>query len=349
MAYSSIIKPSDYFNTILTTGGAKSITGVGFQPDWVWNKRRDDTSDHHINDAVRGSSKLLYTNQQSTEQTNATFLTSFDSDGFTTGSGYWNNSASIVAWNWKANGQGSANSDGTITTTYTSANQTAGFSISLFTVSGSGNVTFGHGLNAKPKVVITKSTSHTTNWNVYHEDTSTSPEDDYLYLNSSAVKASATDVWGDGMTTSVAGLGVNIGVSVGRTYVAYCFAEKNGYSKFGSYTGNASTNGPFIYTGFKPAWVLIKTLDNQDGHWRLSDNKRGPFNPSHALLFPSSNVAENTTPTGNGNDIEYYSNGFKITTDNVYANGSGNKLLYMAFAEEPLVANVGQGVPATAR
>ena len=348
MAYTTINKPTDHFNTLLYVADqtdGRNITGVGFQPDWVWIHNRTQSVNSMIYDAVRGATKDLVSNSTLAEATSTDGLQAFISDGFTHGNGWGNQSTgdNYVAWNWKANGQGSSNTDGSINTTYTSANQTAGFSISKFTVSGSGNVTFGHGLGAKPKVVITKSTSHTTNWNVYHEDTSASPENDYLYLNSSAAKGTATDVWGDGMTTSVVGLGVGIGVSVGRTYVAYCFAEKQGYSKFSSYTGNGNTNGVFIYTGFRPAYVMFKKTTGSAGGWQVWDNKRDPDNPVENAYHPNSNNADGSPDQ----DIDFVSNGFKLRSNAAHLNANGVVYIYMAFAEAPLVGT--NNVPCTAR
>jgi len=346
-----INKPSLYFNTKLYAGNdsTNNITGVGFQPDWVWIKNRSNSSSYNTFDAVRGATKGLYTNATDAEETVANRLSAFDSDGFTINGDTSNQTnasgSNFASWNWKANGQGSANSDGTFATTYTSANQTAGFSISKFTVSGSGNVSFGHGLGAKPKVVITKSTSHTTNWNVYHEDLSASPENNFLYLNSTAAKGTSTDVWGDGMTNSVVGLGVGIGVSVGRTYVAYCFAEKKGYSKFGSYTGNANANGTFVYTGFVPAFVLIKSTASST-NWAIIDNKRPGYNPANAagnVLFANTNAAESSSAT---RGADFLSNGFKVRGTNNDVNGT-SQITYMAFAENPIVGT--NNIPATAR
>ena len=341
MAYSSIVKPSDYFNTITTTGGAKSVTGVGFQPDWVWNKRRDSTSDHHINDAVRGSSKLLYTNQTTAEQTNANFLTSFDSDGFTTGSGYWSSSANIVAWNWLANGAGSANTDGSISSTV-SANTTSGFSIVKYTGNATSGATVGHGLGVTPKVIIIKGLGTTYNWIFGHNSLSTNWTN-YLTLSTTDASAAATNIFNDtAPTSSVFSIGNALGVNTNSSdYIAYCLAEKQGYSKFGSYVGNGNNDGTFVYTGFKPGMIIIKPSSAIE-NWQILDNKRPGFNASDNLA-PNNNAAENTS-----NDfVDLVSNGFKLRSSTYSA--SGTTYIYMAFAEEPLVANVGTGVPATAR
>ena len=349
MSYTTINKPSEYFNTKLYTGNSstQSITGVGFQPDFLWLKDRSSGGTNVLVDVIRGSTKWLASDQTSGEVTRADQVTSFDTDGFSLGADSGNfingNGNNCVAWNWLANGAGVSNTDGDITSTV-SANQTAGFSISTFTVSGSGNIGVGHGLGAKPKVVITKSTSNVTNWNVYHEDTSASPENDYLYLNATDAKASSTDVWGDGMTTNTFGLGVDIGVSVGRSYVAYCFAEKKGYSKFGSYVGNASaSDNAFVYCGFKPAYVMTKCTSTAGDRWTVYDNKRDPINPTYRRLFPDGNIAESANTDA---DIDLLSTGFKIRTD-AGTSGAAQTYIYMAFAENPLVGT--NAVPATAR
>jgi hypothetical protein len=339
-----INKPNLYFNTKLYTGtgASQSITGVGFQPDWVWVKRRNGTQNHVLEDVVRGTTKALYSNLTNAEENQATSITSFDSDGFTTGAFDDTNinTGTFASWNWLAGGTGSSNTDGSITSTV-SANTTSGFSISQFTVSGSGNIGVGHGLGAKPKVVITKSTSHTTNWNVYHEDTSASPENDYLFLNATDAKASSTDVWGDGMTTSVVGLGVDIGVSVGRTYVAYCFAEKKGFSKFGSYTGNGSADGPMVYTGFKPAFYMTKRTDTTS-NWHMYDAKRDVDNSVRAELRANTTDAEVDVER-----VDFLSNGIKTRNTGAAMNTSGGTYIYMAFAENPFTTST--GVPTTAR
>jgi hypothetical protein len=344
MAYTSINKPSDYFNTKLYTGNGSTnaITGVGFQPDWVWLKDRTSANSHGLFDVIRGATNALLSNTTNATVTNANYLQSFDTDGFTLGSeGAFNtNTNNYASWNWLASNTTASNTDGDITSTV-SANTTSGFSISQFTVSGSGNVSFGHGLGAKPKVVITKSTSHTTNWNVYHEDTSASPENDYLFLNATDAKASSTDVWGDGMTTSVVGLGVDIGVSVGRTYVAYCFAEKKGFSKFGSYTGNGSADGPMVYTGFKPAFYMTKRTDTTS-NWHMYDAKRDVDNSVRAELRANTTDAEVDVER-----VDFLSNGIKTRNTGAAMNTSGGTYIYMAFAENPFTTST--GVPTTAR
>jgi len=352
MAYSTIPKPSLYFNTKLYSGngtaigsGGQAITGVGFQPDFTWIKERSSTSPHKLLDAVRGVTKELESNLTNAESTQAESLASFDSDGFTVGSnGAVNeNSQTYASWNWKANGQGSSNTDGSINTTYTSVNSTAGFSISKYTGTGA-NATVGHGLGAVPKMIIFKELGGTNGWHVYHEflgNNKVTLLDNVTqgYYNPNSF-LNTTDP-----TSSLIYLGDSAGSNSTNGMIAYCFAEKTGYSKISSYTGNGNADGTFVYTGFKPAWVLIRRTDTGGEEWQLLDNKRNTFNPTNTALFPSDNAVENS-----GNDrSDFLSNGFKCRSTSAGVNASGGSYIYLAFAEEPLVANSGTGVPATAR
>ena len=346
MAYTTINKPSDYFNTKLDTGtgSSNSVTGVGFQPDMTWFKHRNGTSEHNIYDAVRGATKRIHTNTAGSENTTVESLQSFNSDGFTVGtnSEVNTNNDNIVAWNWKAGGSGSANTDGSINTTATSVNTTAGFSISTYTGTGS-NATVGHGLGSVPKMIIVKRTNATDVWRVYHGSIGATK---HLVLNTTAGDASGSNVWNDtAPTSSVFSISTDSAVNAsGATYVAYCFAEKKGYSKFGSYTGNGNADGTFIYTGFAPSFVIMKRTDNT-GAWYTLDNKRPTYNPKNKYLSPDSSNAESTFTFW-----DFLSNGFKIRNTGTENNASGGTYIYMAFAEEPLVANSGtDGVPATAR
>ena len=346
MAYISF-QPSDYFNTKLYTGNGSTnaITGVGFQPDWVWIKRRDGTNTHNLFDAVRGATKALESNETLAEQTLSTALTAFDSDGFTLGSGGDVNgsSASQVSWNWKANGQGSANTDGSINTTYTSANTTSGFSISKFTGTGS-TATVGHGLGVAPKLIIAKALGTTSSWWVYHTSVNSTNTDGYLVLNSTAGTADDATIW---TTTAPTSSVFSIGSAISaHDYVAYCFAEKKGFSKFGSYTGNGNADGSFIYTGFKPAFVLAKRTNAVES-WVMFDNKRDPHNVVGHILHPNNNTVESDQTGGTLYVMDFLSNGFKLKGTDTLVNGSGSTYIYMAFAEEPLVSS--NGVPAVAR
>jgi hypothetical protein len=351
MAYSSIVKPSDYFNTKLYTGNGstQSITGVGFQPDMTWVKSRSSSAWHNLFDAVRGATKRLQVNSDGAESTETNSLTSFDSDGFTVGSsGDVNGSGnSTVAWNWKANGSGSANTDGSINSTV-SANTTAGFSIVSYTGTGA-NATVGHGLGVVPQVVIARSRSNGGagwNWGVYHKDLGNT---NAVFLNSTAASTSVSAYWNNtSPTSSVFSLGSDgvVNLSSG-TFIAYCFAEKTGYSKFGSYTGNGNADGTFVYTGFKPAFVLWKRTEDAGYDWDLYDTARDTHNVAFKELIPNGNGAESSSTVLS---LDILSNGFKLRTSNGNGNDSGKPYIYMAFAEEPLVANSGSnGVPATAR
>ena len=349
MAYASITKPSLHFNTKLYTGngGTQSITGVGFQPDWVWIKRRGATNTHTLWDAVRGTTKWIESNSNNAEQTYAGGLTAFGTDGFSIGDGgdINTNSASQVAWNWKANGAGSADTSGTINSTI-SANTTAGFSIVKYVGDGTGgNNTIAHGLGAVPGVVLYKNLDSARNWIVYHKGIGATKN---LYLDLNNSQNTASNTFNNVAPTSTF-LNVNDSVGVnesGDNHVAYCFAEIKGYSKFGSYTGNANVDGPFVYTGFKPAFIITKRY-NANENWYIKDNKRSVSNPVDEALYANGNNAELTGWSGATTD--YLSNGFKVRTTDTAHNGSGDSYLYMAFAEEPLVANVGESIPATAR
>jgi hypothetical protein len=342
MAYSVINKPSDYFNTKLYTGNGstQSITGVGFQPDLVWIKQRNGTGYHNTYDAVRGSTERLQPNVTDAEVTVATSLTSFDSDGFSLGSNGDTNGSSntTVAWNWLGANGTASNTDGSITSTV-SANTTSGFSIVSYTGNGTAGATIGHGLGAVPKMFITKRLDAVSEWRVYNEATGANY---LLQLNlTSAAIDNAT--WNDtAPTSSVFSVSSTGDVNAsGGTYIAYCFADVQGFSKFGSYTGNGNTDGTFVYTGFKPAWVMTKRTDST-GNWLMYDNKRIGYNPSNYFLYPN---LSNVEDTANSEWLDLYSNGFKIRATSATVNGSGNSYIYMAFAEQPLVGDN----PATAR
>ena len=347
MAYTTINKPSLHFNTktYAGNGGSQAITGVGFQPDFTWIKHREDVSNHRLFDAIRGVNKNIKSNDTQGEITASDQLMSFDSDGFTLGAdGSVNGTgaAGIVAWNWKANGQGSSNTDGSINTTYTSVNTTAGFSIITYTGTGSAG-TIGHGLGVKPDFWQIKARSETRAWYGWHKNLSLG---DKITLNESGAKTTDTSLFGtNAPTNQVINLGASVGVNnSGQTFVCYAFAEKTGYSKAGLYTGNDSLDGPFCYTGFKPAFVLIKKKD-QTASWFIMDNKRDPHNEMIRDLRPDLTDAENANTTYN--DLDFVSNGFKIREDNGDMNASGQDYIYLAFAEAPLVGS--NNVPCTAR
>jgi hypothetical protein len=345
MAYTTIKKPSDYFNTKLYTGngGTQSITGVGFQPDFCWFKRRDAAFGHRLVDGVRGIYNELSTSSTGAEGTDTNGLTSFDSDGVSIGTGgsYNSSGGNYVLWNWLANGAGSANTDGTISSTV-SANTTSGFSIVSYSGTGSAGATVGHSLGTTPSTIIVKVLNEGTyNWNVYHKSLGATKA---LKLNLTDAEQTSSIRWNDTEpTSSVFSLG-NAGEvnETGKNYIAYCFADVQGFSKFGSYTGNGSTDGTFVYTGFKPAFTIVKRTDVAND-WQINDNARNPSNEVRKILLANTSDAE--TEGATVNNFDYLSNGFKCVQDDPQINASGGTYIYMAFAEEPLVGDN----PATAR
>ena len=350
MAYTTINKPTDHFNTKLYTGngGTQSITGINFKPDWTWIKQRSGTEHHILTDAVRGAPKNLYSNLNNAENNTATFLTSFNSDGFSLGSSSEvnGNSATYASWNWKANGQGSSNTDGSINTTYTSANTTAGFSIISYTGTGS-NATVGHGLGSVPKIMFVKNRDGSNNWMVYSSALGATK---YLKLNTTDAASTFSTRWNDTTPTStVFTIGTDADVNgSGSKYIAYCFAEKTGYSKFGEYGGNQNANGSFIYTGMKPAFLMIKrySTGNPATNWLIIDNKRNNTTNTGNLIAATLKPNLDSSQGGN-NEVDFLSNGFKWRGTDSDSNHSGHNYIYMAFAEAPLVGT--NNVPCTAR
>jgi len=346
MAYTTINKPSDYFNTKLYTGtgSAQSITGVGFQPDWVWIKNRDVVTNHEVADSVRGANKLLKPNDTDAEQSVSTKITSFDSDGFGVGSDANVNQSTkkIVAWNWLAdNTSGSSNTDGSITSSV-SANTDSGFSIVSYTgTANASGETIGHGLGTAPSMIITKDRDNTRNWCVYHKSLGATK---FLRLNSTNASATSTGRWNDTEpTSSVFSVGDDGETGTSSDYIAYCFAEKKGYSKFGSYTGNGNADGTFVYTGCKPAFVIIKQTNASGEGWHILDNKRSGANGDMERLLANSSNAESNY-SGN---LDLLSNGFKTRINDAGVNGSSASYIYMAFAEASIVGT--NNVPANAR
>jgi hypothetical protein len=345
MSYTNgLDKPTDYFNTKLYTGNgtAKSITGVGFQPDWVWIKDRDNANSHRLFDGVRGIHKKLFSNSTSAEVTDVNSLTSFTADGFDSGSDSGMNGSGVnfVSWNWLASNSTASNTDGSITSTV-SANTTSGFSIVSYTGNGSAGATIGHGLGVTPKFIIVKGRDTASNWQVGHSSLGWTQS---IRLNQDGASASRTISWNDtDPTSSVFSVGTDSDCNTNTDdYIAYCFAEKKGFSKFGSYTGNGSTDGTFVYTGFKPAFVMVKRTDSAQA-WGMFDDKRDTFNPVMKRLEADVSDAERT-------DLIWYdflSNGFKPKQSYNLINASGGTYIYMAFAESPFVTST--GIPATAR
>ena len=363
MAYTTIDNPALFFNTVLYTGDlqdsdgtghTQSITGVGFQPDWVWHKGRSGARTHLLVDRVRGVSSYNWIASNSngaeiTANTNGA-ISSIDSDGITVQNGNDSSSKSNnagkngetwVFWNWLAGGSASSNGDGSITSSV-SANTTAGFSIVSYTGTGSA-ATVGHGLGAVPKMIITKGRSFSDDWLTYHESIGNGK---YIILNKTDAEASSSLPWNSTTpTSSVFSIGSSGTTNNnGGTIIAYCFAEKKGYSKFGSYTGNGSTSGPFVYTGFKPAWVMMKRT-NGSNSWNIFDNKRATDNPVQHRLFPDTSDAE---ATSSGNAVDFLSNGFVGRSSGSTVNHDGGTYIYMAFAENPFVTE-GTKAAGTAR
>jgi hypothetical protein len=343
-----------FFNPVLWTGTGtqtRSITGLDFQPDLTWMKIRADTpQDHQLYDVVRGAGggKNLSSNTTAVEgQVNSYqdsdygYVSSFDSGGFsvndgavaTTG-GYVNYSGrTYVAWNWKANGTGVTNTAGSVTSTV-SANTTSGFSVVTWTGSSAGQ-TVGHGLGVAPSLIIAKTRNNAgENWPVYHKDLGIGK---YLFLSSTAgANSTYPTYWGSSAPTSTVFGTFTGGYPSANNYgnmVAYCFAEVAGYSKFGSYIGNGSSNGPFVYTGFRPAFILFKRSSAEGNSWRITDSKRSTYNlNSTAFLYPDVPNVENEF-VNDGLDI--LSNGFKLRVGNDPNNADGSTYIYMAFAESP--------------
>jgi hypothetical protein len=341
---------SKYFQSTLYTGtgSSQAVSQSGnstFQPDWVWIKGRSGATEHVLTDAVRGVTKELSSNDNGAEETVAQGLTTFGSAGFTVGTdgSYNTSSATYVGWQWKTQGgAGSSNEDGSINTTTTSVNQTAGISLSTYTGTGS-NATVGHGLGVAPSFVLIKSRNDTHDWYVRTPALSGT---EFILLNSTAAKGTASpEVWNStAPTSSIVNIGTSIGVNRNTyNYVMYCFAEIPGYSSIGSYEGNGNADGSFVYTGFRPSWLLIKNIDATES-WNLRDSSRDPFNVSKEILVPNTTAAEATS--GGGQFADLLSNGFKLRGTDPGVNSS-ETFIYMAFAENPFGGN---GIaPATAR
>jgi hypothetical protein len=357
MAYTTIDDPSAYFQIALYTGNGtgQTITNDGnsdLKPDFLWFKNRDETVANILWDSSRGITKFLISEQTAADQTNpATYeLTSFNTDGFGLGihnTAGINQSAAYtyVCWQWKANGGTTAsNTDGNITSTVQS-DTTAGFSIVTYTGNGTDNQTIGHGLGVQPSWWIVKRRDTTGDW-WFGASSILGGTSNYLKINSTSANAEISNIWGDSPTSSsVFRVSNNAGLNASSgTYIAYLFANKQGYSKFGSFVGNGNENGPFVYLGFKPAFIMMKNTSIA-GSWRIIDAKRNPGNLVNKQLSPTGNGAESTSPAYIASD--FLSNGFKLRTSEAEGNGSGHTYIYMAFAENPFTTST--GIPATAR
>ena len=348
MAYTDIDKPSDYFNTVLYTGNGsgQTISGVGFQPDFNWTKCRTATQSHVLTNSVSGVTKTLFTNATQAETTLTNGLTSFNSDGYAFGdSALWtDNTKTFVSWNWKAGtsftNDASATGIGTIDSTG-SVNTDAGFSIISYTGNGSAGATIAHGLGVA-KMIIVKNRSATSNWVVYNENLGNNKA---MFLDLTDASATSTGTFNStSPTSSVFSVGTAGSTNgSGNNLIAYCFEEKQGYSKFGSYVGNGNADGTFVYLGFKPAWIMVKNSSGSN-NWLILDSTRDVFNLSNKGLYPNINDAESGSSY---NNFDILSNGFKIKNAESRMNTNTHKYIFMAFAEESFVSS--SGVPATAR
>jgi hypothetical protein len=329
-----------FFNPVLYTGtgATNSITGVGFQPDWVWIKARSAAYSHRLADSVRGAGKELFSNESVAEATNSAngYVSSFNSDGFslTSGVGVNGSATTFVAWNWKANGAGSTNTAGTITSTV-SASTTSGFSVVTWTGTGSAG-SIGHGLGVAPSFLIVKKRNADRSWISYHQALGNTQ---FIELDNTNPANTSSAVWNNTTPSStVISVGNNSSVNAASdTYVGYCFAEVSGYSKIGSYTGNGSADGPFVFTGMRPAYVMIKNITGTQGNWVIYDTTRSTYNLSSAKLAANLSVVENDGGSLGGDTIgiDILSNGFKIRATGNNHNNSGEVYIFMALAQNP--------------
>ena len=357
MAYTTINKSSDYFSSNLYTGTGNALTvTTGHQSDLIWIKQRTTTRPHCLFDSVNsnnfagGNSKYLVTHTTAAlTANNSTQITANSSTGFTIGTDNTDqinkDGDTTVAWSWKANGLGSSNTAGSINTTYTSANATAGCSIIKYTGNGSAGATIGHGLGKKPEFIIFRRTAQAENWGVYLKPAEGASDFKRIfYLNTAGGANVDTAVLNNTEPSSSL---ITLGTSVlsnanGNPMIAYAFAPIKGFSRFGKYTGNGSADGPFVFTGFKPAFIIFKA--NTSANWWMFDSKRSPFNIVSSVLLPDNSAAETSTSAKN---MDFLSNGFKIRNTTANDNGNGTDYYYMAFAEAPLVGT--NDVPANAR
>ena len=341
MAFSTIDKSSDYMNTVLYTGNAtaRSITGVGFQPDLLWIKDGTNSNSHQLADAVRGATKVIVSDENYTETTDSNRISAFDSDGFSIGTNNNVNqsSANDVSWNWKANGSGSANTVGSVNSTV-SVNATAGFSIVKFSAPSSGTFDVGHGLGVAPKCILMKRLNVSQNWICYWNILGSNK---FIQLNTTNPENTNADMWQNTHPTSALFYSDVSQIGASGDYIAYCFSEISGYSKFGKYKANDSDypNSPFIYTGFKPQFIMFKNISGT-ANWLITDNKRRTYNPTNLKLFANDDAAEATDEIAN-----LLSNGFKLDNSIGDINYSTNEYIYMAFGQ-PIISN--SGVCATA-
>ena len=346
MAYISF-QPSDYFNTVLWTGNSDSddanqtITGVGFKPDLFWTKIRNAVDEHHLRDINLGNTTRLRPNDTAAANTSVCSVVP-NSDGFVItgddGLEFNKDGNNYVTWNWRGAGSTSSNTDGSVTSTV-SANTTAGISIVKWTGTGS-NATVGHGLSTAPRVIYAKNLGTTQNWFVFNKGMYDTDSTAYINLNTTDGKSQSASVWqSTAPTSSVFSTGTSLSA---HDYVAYCFSDVKGYSKSGVYSGNGSADGTFVYTGFRPAWVMVKRYGANGFGWSMYDNKRDPDNVVEGVLNADTNAAEDTATDW----LDLTSNGFKFRTTGGDVNASSD-YIYHAFAEHPIVSS--NDIPATAR
>ena len=352
MAYTNIDDPSAFFQvaTYAGAGGSQTVTNDGnsdLKPDLVYVKNRSIGSEPTFIDTTRGGNKFLYTGGYGTsaeESANGNGIASFNTDGITwdtTASTYFNSSGSnFVAWQWKCNGGTTSNLSGDLASVV-QVNADAGFSIVTYTGSGGNGQSVLHGLGLTPEVIITKARNGADNWHVYHKSIGNTK---ILKLNTTDAEASSSAYSAAAVSSSaffVSTSLIYVG-QLGADFVSYCFAPIQGYSKFGKYVGNGNANGPFVYTGFKPAFVMLKG-SSASGSWYMLDSKRDVDNVAHHAVEAQSAAAEYT----NYNFIDMLSNGFKLRLGTSEVNTSGNSYIYMAFAENPFTTST--GIPTTAR
>jgi len=347
-AYTTIDDAGSFFNinTWSGTGSSRAFTGIGFQPDFVWVKKSNNAAHHCLEDAVRGAEEMIQSSSLDAEVTRAGGLTSFDSDGWAMSvgdDGDFNGTGSdFVGWNWKAGTTTGIAGSPSITPTSYSFNATSGFSIIKYVGIDTAGATIPHGLGVAPNMVIIKDLDNANDWAVY---TSALGATKYLLLNTAAAAGTATSLWNDTEPTStLVSLGTTSKVNYDpRNYVAYCFTNIQGYSRFGSYTGNGNADGPFVYTGFRPAFVMLKcsTRAGTDD-WPMFDDRRLGYNVDNNAL-----VADDTDAERTQDDIDILSNGFKCRNSVTDVNANGDTMVYMAFAESPFCNS--SGVPANAR
>ena len=354
MAYTEIDKSSDYFNTVLYTGNDtdnRTVSGVGFQPNFLWIKARNNADQHYLVDSVRGSTKVLHSDSTEAEATRVSAVKSFASDGFVLGQEAQvnGNNNTYVSWNWKAGTSVSGNTGGSGTSkSYSgSVNTDSGFSIIKYIGNSTAGHTIPHHLGVQPQVVICKRINQGGQW-VFGSMALPNQFEQFLELDLTGAAQTSSLRWNDtDPSSSVFTLGSTLDTNANDiNIIAYSFAEKKGFSKFGSYTGNGSTDGPFVYTGFKPAFVICKSYSGSE-QWVLYDNKRDPFNVTEQILRPNLSDAEGTE---SGAKMDLLSNGFKLTGSGGgigQTNNSGSSYIYMAFAENPFVSST--GIPGLAR